>query len=95
MTHPTEDQRLVESMARLHAPKIVEERSMTLPEAVEWAMKGQTRLIDAEVRICIWETERIVKQARANPTWDTCFHRCLWDLHRAWEKREGSLHDGR
>lgn len=68
---------------------------MTLPEAVEWAMKGQTRLIDAEVRICIWETERIVKQARANPTWDTCFHRCLWDLHRAWEKREGSLHDGR
>lgn len=70
-------------------PKIVAQREMTLPEAVEWAMKDQTRLIDAEVKICIWETERIVKQVRANPagsSWDTCFHRCLWAVHEAWNK---------
>lgn len=59
---------------------------MTLPEAIQWAIEGQTRLHDARVRICIWETERIVKQARANSTWETCFHTCLWALDRAWEK---------
>lgn len=59
---------------------------MNLEEAVKWAMEGETRLIDAEVKLCIWETERIVKQARANPKWETCFHRCLWDLHEAWAK---------
>ena len=74
-------------------PKVMAEREMTLPEALKWAMEGQTRLIDAEVKICIWETERVVKQARANPTWETCFHHCLWALHRAWEQRDGSLHD--
>lgn len=70
----------------LSVPKIVEAREMTLPEAVRWAMEGQTRLIDAEVKICIWETERIVKQARTHDTWDTCFHRCLWELHKEWER---------
>jgi len=68
-------------------PKIVEPREMNLWEAVAWAMEGQTRIIDAQVRICIWETERIVKRARAHSTWDTCFHRCLWELQRSWEKR--------
>lgn len=68
-------------------PKIVEPRLMTLPEAVRWAMEGQTRLIDAQVRICIWETERIVKQARANPTWETCFFQCLVALQKAWDLR--------
>lgn len=66
-------------------PQITEPRPMTLPEAIAWAMKDQARLIDAQVSICIWETERIVKQARAHPTWETCFHHCLWELQKAWE----------
>lgn len=73
-------------------PKVVEERSMNIDEAIKWAMEGQTRLIDAQVKICIWETERIVKQARANPTWDTCFHRCLWALNEAWDKAHDQQH---
>lgn len=68
-------------------PKIVEAREMTLPQAIRWAIEGQTRLIDAQVKICIWETERIVKQARANPTWETFFHRCLWDLGIEWDRQ--------
>jgi hypothetical protein len=75
-------------------PKIVEARAMTLPEAIRWAMEGQTRLIDAQVKICIWETERIVNQARTNPTWDTCFHRCLWELGLEWAKQHPPV-DGR
>ena len=86
--HPTTD---LLSRPR-HAPPL-QPQPMNLWDAVKWAMEGQTRLIDAEVRICIWETERVVRQARANPQWETCFHRCLWELHRAWEAREGSLHD--
>lgn len=74
-------------------PKIVEPREMRLAEAILWAMEGQTRLIDAQVKICIWETERIVKQARANPTWETCFFRCLWELQKEWERSYPSATD--
>ncbi|HLA60946.1 MAG TPA: hypothetical protein VK626_01750 [Nitrospiraceae bacterium] len=68
-------------------PRVVEPRRMTLTEAIKWAMEGQTRLIDAQVKVCIWESERIVKQARDNPTWDTCFHTALWELNKEWERR--------
>lgn len=71
----------------MRVPKVIEPRAMNLWEAVTWAMEGQERLIDAQVRMCVWETERIVKQARAHSTWDTCFHRCLWELQIAWDKR--------
>lgn len=34
-------------------------------------------LLDALSWICVWESERVVKQARANPQWETCFKVCL------------------
>lgn len=67
-------------------PQIADQRPMTIAEAVRWARDGETRLIDAQVKICIWESERIVKQARANPTWETCFHTALWELNKEWER---------
>lgn len=76
-----------DNTAHLGVPRVTESRAMTLDEAIKWAMEGQTRLIDAQVKICIWEAERIVVQARANPAWDTCFHRCLWALQEAWDKQ--------
>ena len=49
---------------------------MNLTEAAEKACKEPT-LVKALVFICLWESERIVHQARENPTWDTCFEVCI------------------
>ena len=45
---------------------------LNLVQATERACK-EPSLIDALTFICVWESERIVKQARENPTWETCF----------------------
>jgi len=49
---------------------------MNITEAVNRACEEPT-LLDAQSWICIWECERVVKQARANPQWETCFKVCL------------------
>jgi hypothetical protein len=59
---------------------------MNITEAVNIACKQPT-LLDALSFICVWESERIVKQALSNyrsglsgsngTMWDTCFKVCL------------------
>lgn len=49
---------------------------MNITEATKRACEEST-LLDALTWICIWESERVVKQARANPQWETCFGICL------------------
>ena len=49
---------------------------MNIKEAVDRACEEAT-LLDALTFICIWESERIVKQARNNKQWETCFKVCL------------------
>jgi hypothetical protein len=36
--------------------------------------------------ICVWECERVVKQARSSETWDTYFQICIHSVMCAWEK---------
>ena len=43
-----------------------------LVEATKRACQEPT-LLDALTFICIWESERAIKQAKENPTWETCF----------------------
>lgn len=49
---------------------------MNIDEAVLRACQEPT-LVDALSFICLWESERMVKQVRTNPTWDTCFKYCI------------------
>ncbi len=52
------------------------EQSLGITEAVRRACKEPT-LLDALSWICVWESERVVKQARKNSQWETCFKVCL------------------
>lgn len=45
---------------------------MNLTQALDRAMREDT-LADALTFLAVWETERVVVQARANEQWDTCF----------------------
>lgn len=64
---------------------------MNITEATERACKEPT-LLDALSFICIWETERVVKQAKAdkivNPNtgarWETCFKVSLKSVMDRW-----------
>lgn len=49
---------------------------MNIGDAVKRACKEPT-LLDALTWICIWESERVVRQARQNEQWGTCFKICL------------------
>ncbi len=55
---------------------------MNLKEATKIACREPT-LLDALTWICVWESERIVKQAKKEirdmdgKGWDTCFKICL------------------
>lgn len=55
---------------------------MNITEATEKACQEPT-LLDALSWICVWESERIVKQAKKNlrdadsKNWDTCFRFCI------------------
>lgn len=50
--------------------------SLNITEAAQKACEQPT-LLEALSWICVWESERVVKQARENPQWDTCFTTCL------------------
>jgi len=49
---------------------------MDIDQAVKRACEEST-LLNALTWICVWESERIVKQARENEQWETCFNVCL------------------
>ncbi len=46
---------------------------MNFVETTERVCKENT-LLEALTFICIWESARIVKQARYNEQWETCFN---------------------
>jgi hypothetical protein len=54
-------------------------------EAKEACERGS--LLDALTHIAIWEAEHVVRQARQNPTWDSCFGFCFKEVMRLWEKK--------
>lgn len=53
-----------------------DEESMNITEATKKACEEPT-LLEALTWICVWDSERVVKQARANAQWGTCFKVCL------------------
>ena len=70
---------------------------MKLDEAVKRAIKEPT-LDEAISWICVWETERVVRQAREffrtgvpqgadGAGWDTCFLTCIKAVRAAWESK--------
>ena len=69
---------------------------MTLKEAVSKACEEPT-LLDALTWIAVWESERVVQQARKiyergvrtpdDSGWDTCFRVCFDSVMRAWKKK--------
>jgi len=64
---------------------------MNITEATKRACKEPT-LLDALTWICVWESERVVKQAKKNlrdlegKGWDTCFRACLKEVMREYRK---------
>lgn len=58
---------------------------LNLVTASQEACKHRT-LIDALTWIAVWETERIVKQARSNEQWDTCFRICFQQVFDDWAR---------
>lgn len=62
---------------------------MDITEATERACQEPT-LLDALSWICVWDSERAIKQAKKGLTdadgkgWDTCFKRCLGSVMRAY-----------
>lgn len=66
---------------------------MNFNKAIEKACKEST-LIDALVSICIWESERIIKQAEKNEGWDSCFKICLNTVVKKWRDKNKKFNDG-
>ncbi len=61
---------------------------MNIIEATNRACEEPT-LTEALTWICIWESERVVKQARANPQWETCFGICIrYVMDAYWKKND-------
>lgn len=54
-----------------------------IDQAADRACQEST-LIRALSWIAVWESERVVKQARANPQWETCFRRCFEAVFKRW-----------
>ena len=71
---------------------------MDLPEAVDRACQ-EPSLIDALTYICIWESERIVKQVRENygsgsyGAWDTCFRHCISHVMKEYKIEKGQRNE--
>jgi len=64
-----------------------------IDEAVKTAVQQPT-LVDALTWICVWESERIVKQVRFNfgsgangAGWDTCFKTCIEHVIAAYKEK--------
>lgn len=49
---------------------------MNITEATKRACEEPT-LLDALTWICVWESERAIKQAKENSQWETCFRICM------------------
>lgn len=64
---------------------------MTLIEASRRACE-QPSFIDALTWIAVWETERVVKQARRQSTWETCFRVCFEQVSSDWATKGASPH---
>jgi len=45
-------------------------------------------LLEALSWIALWESERIVHQARNNPTWESCFEYCFRLVLEQWKPLE-------
>lgn len=60
---------------------------MTLDEMLKKAVE-MPLLLDALTFACVWESERIVKQARAHEQWETCFRVTLEATMKAWFKQK-------
>jgi hypothetical protein len=58
---------------------------MTLIQASKKAC-SEPSLIAALTWIAIWETERIVKQARRESDWETCFRCCFEQVFSDWKE---------
>ncbi|MCK5397780.1 MAG: hypothetical protein KAJ33_05990 [Thermoplasmata archaeon] len=58
---------------------------MNITQATKRACEEPT-LLDALSWICIWESERVVRQARENEQWETCFHVCLKSVMESYGK---------
>lgn len=78
-----------EHFASLSAP--AEEPWGNFEEAIEAACRRET-LAEALTVLAVWESERVVKQARENPTWETFFEFLFKALLAAWGDRP--LHAG-
>jgi hypothetical protein len=52
------------------------ENCVNITEAVARACE-EPSLEEALSWICVWESERVVKQARENTQWETCFGTCI------------------
>ena len=61
---------------------------MNIDKAVSVACAEPT-LLDALTWIAIWECERAIKQAKNNPTWETCFKRALDQVLKQYQARQG------
>ncbi len=62
------------------------EHEMNLIEASAAACREPT-LVAALTWIAVWETERVVKQARDNMQWETCFRVCFEQVTCDWAAR--------
>lgn len=67
---------------------------MNLDEAVKEAC-GAPDLVSALAFVCVWESERVVGQARAAQKYETCFTVCIKAVMDAWEALEGLMADFR
>lgn len=82
------------SIKSLIDPIYVIPTPLNINELVKLAIEQPT-LIDALTFISVWESERIVKQARFNfgsgsngAGWDTCFRTCISTVMKAWEEKQ-------
>lgn len=57
-------------------------------ENIDGALKKallKPTLLEALTWIAVWESERVVHQARNNPTWETCYEYCFKLVLELWK----------
>lgn len=59
----------------------------TVYDALKVALCKPT-LLEALTWMAVWESERVVHQARNNPTWETCFEYCFKLVLEQWKPLE-------
>ncbi len=65
---------------------------MSPPNIIEATKRAceEPTLLDALTWICVWESLRVVKQARENPQWETCFKVCLRSVLDNYPQKEAA-----